>query len=92
MNDVEMALDYYRAAVEDRRPNFVPSRVRLPKAVTGEGPFRSTRAQAGEHECAANEWGAISVVASNGQRLGVKPREFEVIAWRKNAPPRPEAA
>lgn len=84
----EQALDYYRAAVESRAPKWVPSRVRLDGPVRGDYPFaHTTLAEAGEHDCESNHWGAVSVRATNGQMLGVKPDEFEPIAWRENTPP-----
>jgi hypothetical protein len=52
--------------------------------VRGDGPFSATFADAGEHDCDSNRWGAISVRATNGQMLGVKPAEFDVVAWRSN--------
>ena len=84
MTDTDKALNYYRAGVEGRRPDFVPAKVRLARAVCGDGPFRSMRADAGDHACESNQWGAVSVRLSNGQVLGVKPAEFEVIEWRVN--------
>ena len=81
----DMALEYYRAATEGRRPAFVPAKIRLARRVCGDGPFRSTQAEAGEHGCKSNQWGAVSVVATNGQLLGVKPAEFEVVDWCKNS-------
>ncbi len=82
------ALDYYRAAVEDRAPAWVPSRIRLPRAVRGDFPFgHNTVAEAGEHDCDSNLWGAVSVRATNGQMLGIKPKEFQPIAWRPNSRP-----
>jgi hypothetical protein len=84
MSDTDKALTYYRAAVEDRRPDFVPAKVRLARPVCGDGPFRTTKADAGEYSCETNQWGAVSVMASNGKMLGVKPAEFEVIEWRDN--------
>ena len=37
-SDIEKALNYYRAAVEDGRPDFVPARVRLARrGVAGRG-------------------------------------------------------
>lgn len=41
-------------------------------------------AEAGEHDCYSNKWGAISVRASNGKLLGIRPTEFEPLAWREN--------
>lgn len=79
------ALDYYRAAVEDRAPAWVPARILLQQPVRGDFPFgHTTVAEAGEHECECNAWGAVSVRAGNGQQLGIKPAEFEPLAWRPN--------
>jgi hypothetical protein len=82
--ELEKALDYYAAAVTGMRPQVVPSRVCLPMPVRGDGPFRSTFATAGDHDCQANQWGAVSVRATNGEWLGVKPSEFRVLVWREN--------
>lgn len=83
-DDKDKALAYYRAATEKTAPPFVPARVRLPKAVTGDFPFTSTRAEAGEHDCESNQWGAVSVLATDGTMLGVRPAEFDVVGWRPN--------
>jgi hypothetical protein len=85
MTEIEKALNYYRSAVEHSRPDYVPVRVRLRQRVTGDFPYTAIYAEAGEHDCQSNPWGAISVQASNGQMLGVKPSEFDVLAWRLNA-------
>lgn len=85
MTNEAAALEYYRAGLENRAPLYVPSRVLLPKRVTGDFPIgHSTMAEAGEYDCYSNKWGAISVRASNGKLLGIRPAEFEPIAWRKN--------
>jgi hypothetical protein len=84
MNDTEKALNYYRAIVERVRPDYVPSRVFLSARVSGDGIFRSTFAEAGEHDCQSSQWGTISIVATNGEDLGVKPGEFQVVEWRLN--------
>lgn len=89
MTDAEKALSYYKSGMQFVAPPFVPSRVRLPVRVCGDGPFDSTYADAGEHDCRCNRWGAVSVLATNGQWLGVKPAEFDVIAWRSNADEQP---
>lgn len=79
------ALDYYRSAVERRAPKWVPARVRLASGVRGDFPLsHGTVAHAGEHDCEANQWGAVSVLAADGQRLGLVPAEFDPIAWRVN--------
>lgn len=83
-SDEMMALNYYRAAFRAWRPDFVPCRVRLGEPVRGDGPFRTTVALAGDYDCECNQWGACSVRATNGQLLGIKPGEFEPIAFRPN--------
>lgn len=89
MNETEKALNYYRAGVESVRPDWVPARILLRDKVRSDIPMfsedgRGYYADAGEHDCHSNQYGALSVKAANGQMLGVKPREFEVIAWRPN--------
>ena len=77
--------EYYRAGLEQRVPRVVPSRVYLPMTVRGDFPIgHGTIAEAGEHACESNRYGALSVRATNGQMLGIKPAEFEPIAWREN--------
>lgn len=83
--DTEKALAYYKNGMLHEAPPFVPARVKLHCRVRGDGPFAGTFADAGEHDCRSNRWGAISVRAVNGQMLGVKPAEFDVVAWRPNA-------
>ena len=78
-------LDYLRACRENRAPAWVPCRVLLEGPVRGDYPIgHTTLAEAGEHDCESNRYGAISVRATNGQMLGVKPAEFEPLEWRKN--------
>jgi len=84
VEQLEMALDYYRSAFLGLTPDFVPSRVQLLVAVRGDGPFRTTYAVAGEHPCKSNRYGAISVTAENGKLLSVKPHEFAPVEWIKN--------
>ena len=80
---------YYRNAVLQRGPlpaipEFVPARVRLNRTVCGDMPFSSTYVEPGEYYCLSNRHGAVSVVASNGNALGLRIDEFEPIAWRAN--------
>lgn len=85
LSDCMKALDYYRAGLERRAPKWVPCRVLLESPVCGEYPIgRTTLAEAGEHDCESNRYGAISVRATNGQMMGVRPAEFEPMEWRKN--------
>lgn len=87
MSNNDKALNYYRAAIEKKRPDYVPARVRLKCSVSSDFPLFSAEGQgyvalAGDHDCQSNQWGAISVRAANGKMLGVKPAEFEVLKWR----------
>lgn len=84
MTDEQMALEYYSAGLEQRRPGFVPARVQLKQRVRGDFPFHATSAEATEHDCDCNQWGAVSVRANDGSMLGIKPAEFEPIAWKPN--------
>lgn len=87
--DCAKALDYYRAGVERRAPQWVPSRVLLVRPLHSDFPMTAclTTAEAGEHDCESNRYGAITVRATNGQMLGIKPEEFEPLEWRKNDRP-----
>ena len=67
------------------RPLYVPSRVRLSKRITGDFPYGYTVfVEPGDYDCQCNRNGAVSVVAGHGKLLGLKPGEFEPIAWRNN--------
>lgn len=83
--DQAKELEYLRAAREQRAPMWVPARVRLAGPVRGDYPiWHTTIAHAGEYKCESNRYGAVTVIAENGKRLGVKPSEFEVVSWREN--------
>lgn len=85
LSDCKKARDYYRAGLERREPAWVPSLVLLPRPLQGDFPLaHTTVAEKGVHPCESNQWGAITVLATNGQRLGVKPCEFEPLEWRAN--------
>lgn len=60
-----------------RKGDELPERyVHLPNAVCGDGPFAETRAEAGLYKADFNAQGAVSIKATNGKMLGVKPGEF----------------
>lgn len=85
MSEMQKALEYYRAALERRKPTWVPARVSLRYTVRGDFPIgHTTIAPAGEHEAHCNQWGAVTVRGLDGKQLGIKPDEFDVIAWREN--------
>lgn len=79
-----MALNYYRCASRQERPDFVPHRIRIEQAVHGDFPCHRTVVHAGEHDCHCNQWGAVSVRASDGTMLGIKPKEFTPLSFRPN--------
>lgn len=85
MNDRDKALNYYRAGVEMRVPDYVPARVRIASPVCGDPPFSSTRVEPGDYDCDCGRYGALSVQATDGSMLGIKPTEFEPLTWRPNA-------
>jgi hypothetical protein len=87
LDEAASAVAYYKAGLCHTEPAWVPAEVWLPVAVRGDRPFgHTTIAAAGVHACLSNRNGAISVLAQNGQQLGVKPAEFEVVRWRMNTP------
>lgn len=81
---LEKELDYYKSAAQRKTPRFVPKAVTLLKDVRGDVPGNDLIAYAGVHDCSCNRHGAVSVTAANGQMLGVRLDEFEVIQWREN--------
>lgn len=90
ISDMEKSLDYYRSGMmqrcaEARRPKYVPSRVRLTQRVTGDWPIgHGTQSGPGEYDCDSNQYGAVSIRAEDGKMLGLRPNEFEPIAWAAN--------
>lgn len=55
-------------------------KVYLPRAVRGDWPIgHHLVAEPGYHEAVENPHGAVSIVLSNGELLGVKPDEFERV-------------
>ena len=49
----------------------------LLRDVHGDFPFDNTVAPAGVYEPSVNPHGAVSVEATNGELLGIKPDEYE---------------
>lgn len=86
MSDDQKAAAYYKAGLLKEAPPFVPSRVRVLREQFGDFPFRGAGVAAGEHDCQSNKWGAVSVIARDGNALGLRPDEFEPLAWRENVP------
>lgn len=87
LDEAARAIDYFSSHFGNRKPQWVPSRISLPVAITSDEPFEEgpeERVDAGEHDCDSNQWGAMSVSTGNGQWLGVMPNECQIIGWRRN--------
>jgi len=69
----------------------VPLKVRMLKTVFPDMPFLAkadTMCQRGEeYYCWVNSYGAVSAILPNGEQLGLKPKEFEVIEYHQNTKP-----
>ena len=66
-------------------PERIPTRVRVPKTISGEWPvFHDTVVLPGDYDADCNKYGAVSIRATNGKMLGLKPDEFEVLEWVDN--------
>jgi hypothetical protein len=83
----DQMIDYLQSGMTQRgnnpvAPDWIPSRIKLPRDVRGDVPVgHMVVASAGEHECQCNVWGAISVTADDGQPLGIKPGEYEILEF-----------
>lgn len=85
LHEAACAVDYFSASHFHRMPEWLPCRINLPQRVTGDFPIgHDTIAEAGEHDCDSNTYGAMSVRAANGRMLGIKPSECQIIGWRRN--------
>lgn len=67
--------------LEQKIPEGETPTIRLLRDVRGDLAF-STVARAGVHKAYLNRLGAVSVIAENGQILGIKPDEFEWISGK----------
>jgi hypothetical protein len=76
----------------DRFGDRVPLVIRMTKTVVTDLPFvafdRSIPLAIGENEyyCTVNSYGAVAAIGPEGEQLGVKPNEFEVVAWHPTYP------
>lgn len=66
---------------EDEPKKKFPKRIILNKTIRGDSIFRRVHAPPGIYEAHCNPHGAISVIATNGSMLGIKPGEYEVVEW-----------
>lgn len=65
-----------------------PKAIRMLRDITPDAicaiadPMRNTRAEKGlEYQAWTNSYGAVCAVFPDGQKIGVKPHEFEVVEW-----------
>jgi hypothetical protein len=67
-------------------PDWVPYKIRLIDDVHSDAsPWHiASMAKAGEYDCRTNVWGAMSVIADDGEPLGIRPDECEVLMFRVN--------
>ena len=89
MNDTEKGLHYYKNAVIQRhnpiKPIWVPKRIVLVNTIRGDSPIGyHIVATPGEYEADCNQYGAVSIKTSNGDLLGLRLDEFDVIEWQEN--------
>lgn len=88
MTNQEKELAYYKIATTQSRtgakPPHVPCYISVHQRVCSEIPGDPTYVTPGEHDCECNPFGAVSVKAINGEMLGLRPDEFEIIAWKVN--------
>lgn len=67
------------------KPPVVPSMVRIHRRVAGDWPIGHLAVvMPGVYTCQSNPYGAVSVKAGNGTMLGLKPAEYEPVAWWLN--------
>lgn len=82
---------YLDAARKQDAPDWVPAKIVMLRTVradrSGLVPIEQRKrivATGGEvYETEVNQWGAVSAKTKGGL-LGVKPNEFEVVAWKRN--------
>lgn len=62
----------------------VPLKIRMNKTVNSSFVFLEKKLKAfysQEYYCHVNSFGAVSAILEDGEKLGVKPDEFQVIEW-----------
>jgi hypothetical protein len=70
----------------------VPLRVRMNQKVTSDVPYPQLPnyspicVQGSEYYVWVNSYGAVAAILENGEQLGLKPGEFEVIEWHDDKP------
>lgn len=82
---LEKLAAYHKSGQLQQRPPFIPMLVFLTETVRGDAPVSShVFAPPGGYACHCNQWGAVSVRATDGSWLGVRLHEFTVTQWEAN--------
>jgi hypothetical protein len=84
LDDAACAVDYFSAHHFNRAPAWLPCRIKVPLEAYPGTPIQDGSPDQCEIDCDCNQLGAMSVRTSNGQMLGVKPNECQIIGWRRN--------
>lgn len=65
----------------------VPWKVRMACTVRPDMPFLAKPGAVAlvdhVYEVWVNSYGAVSAICANGERLGLKPREFDIVEWHE---------
>lgn len=68
--------------------NKTPTRIKMLKDVRSDLPFMLGVSEVAfkdkEYNVEANPYGAVSIVFESGEKLGVKPDEFEVVEFKES--------
>lgn len=79
----EPARAYQQARLRGEAPEWVPATVRVLEPVRSEIPFHRVVLQPGDVAVECNRYGAVSARTADGKSLGLTPREFTVLTWRR---------
>lgn len=81
--DYGPALKDKAAAYPKRFGERTPKTIRMLRTVRADWPFAASEPVKEGHEYPAwtNRYGAVCATFPNGERLGVKPAEFEIVEW-----------
>lgn len=84
IDQLRQAVSYYHAVACKQRPMYVPDVVTTAIKVAGDPPIGHRNvAHAGTHPATCNEWGAVSVMGTEGM-LGLRLDEFTPVRFRLN--------
>jgi hypothetical protein len=87
ISDAEKAANFYRAAVCQGEPEYVPSRVNLPHQIERAKGFDASKITLigpGVYDCEYEQGWAVSIKDESGRTWFLAPGEYEILEWRKN--------